>query len=535
MSIKPRYLWFAGATALFAALAGFVFWGTWALDVVPVMPDCPTTLPADYVRYYFSRWLSDGRFQPFDLAHFLASSYFWVELNYAIAAYFAMLGFCYFARGLGLGRLSSYGGGILLAFSGYWFSLFSAGHLGWFQWMTYGVFAFGLADRALKKGKLRHWLLLGATVAWSSFHQPDLWLLFTLFTGAYFIFRTFLTPRDREFWRRWLKGCAISAVSFALIIAPGVVTMIENKAMREGQISQSAKQGAGSQQSDDARWEFVTNWSLPFEETREFIVPRGEGDTSCQLVLSVGRAAGTGVKPYTGALGRPMNALNGNYRQHSVYVGFVTCVFFLVGAVSALFIRARRAEIAFFAVAAVLFYLLSLGRNFEALYRIIFMLPIGDSIRCPVKWVHLMEFSAVAVAAFGIERLQAFASKLSGRRFLSTALVAATVAAGAFDLARVNKLYCAPVNVAEARRRNMSSTLTVVQRGDFAKKEIQQMVASRRMLSVANYLGHPDIFVVQVLSPHGRIDLSPRALPLTLGLISLLSTIAVAAVSVRRL
>ena len=90
----------------------------------------------------------------------------------------------YYLRGRGLSRLASYGGGIFLGFCGYWFSLFSAGHAGWFYWQYSGVFAFGLADRAVRKGKMKNWVLLGASVAWASFYQPDLWLLFTLFTAA---------------------------------------------------------------------------------------------------------------------------------------------------------------------------------------------------------------------------------------------------------------------------------------------------------------------------------------------------------------
>ena len=39
MRLKPKYAWFLAFTAVFAALAGFVFWGTWSLDTVPVMPD----------------------------------------------------------------------------------------------------------------------------------------------------------------------------------------------------------------------------------------------------------------------------------------------------------------------------------------------------------------------------------------------------------------------------------------------------------------------------------------------------------------
>ena len=53
MRIGRAWGWFAGFTAVFAALAAYVFWGTWSLDVVPVMPDATTTYPADQVARSF--------------------------------------------------------------------------------------------------------------------------------------------------------------------------------------------------------------------------------------------------------------------------------------------------------------------------------------------------------------------------------------------------------------------------------------------------------------------------------------------------
>ena len=157
--------------------------------MVPVMPDCPTSYSTYWFRDWLRAWLENGKFAPAQVINWIGSPYLWTEFQYAFAAYMSALGMVYFLRGRGLPRVAAYGAGLLLAFSGYWFTLFSAGHLGWFQWMTYGVFVFGLIDRALEKGKPRHWLLLGACLAWGSMRQPDLWLLFSAFSGVYFVFR----------------------------------------------------------------------------------------------------------------------------------------------------------------------------------------------------------------------------------------------------------------------------------------------------------------------------------------------------------
>ena len=71
MAFKSRHAWFLAFVAVFAAAAGFVFWGTWALDMVPVMPDCPTSFPADYAADWLRGWEENGKFVPGDVLPFL--------------------------------------------------------------------------------------------------------------------------------------------------------------------------------------------------------------------------------------------------------------------------------------------------------------------------------------------------------------------------------------------------------------------------------------------------------------------------------
>ena len=138
--------------------------------------------------------------------------------------------------------------------------------------------------------------------------------------------------RERKFpcW----KGVAVAAVVFAVIGAPSFVGAYGDKAGRDRQIEESKGTAlTGGEKDDDreARWIFVTNWSLPPLETFEFFIPRLNGDTSCPSVLGLGQSQRTGVRPYSGALGRPIGAKKGNYRQHSLYVGWVTCLLAVAG------------------------------------------------------------------------------------------------------------------------------------------------------------------------------------------------------------
>ena len=448
-------------TAVFVSLAAYVFWGTWSTAVAPVMPDSPTACPLDYgtrVSRWLSGWLQNGRFIPTDVSVFLISPYVWHELQYVSGIFFAALGMAYFLRGRGLPPVACYGAGLLLAFSGYWLTLFSAGHGSWFIWMTYGVFAFGLCDRAVRKGRVRHWIMLGAVLAWASFWQVDLWLLFTVFTAIYFVWCC-IRERKVPSW----KGILLAACFFFLIGAPSFVDAFTNALSGRDKQIEEAKNTAlgGNGKTDDAqsRWIFATNWSMPPEDTLEFFIPRIHGDTSCPMTLALGRQAGKDVRPYTGRLGRPLDAPSGNYRQHSLYVGWVTCLLALIGAVSG--IRKRRGETVFFAVAAFAFWLFSMGRFCEPVYRLVYALPFGDYLRAPVKWHHLTEFCLVVLAGCGLQALRGL-KFMEGRR--GTIVLCAVALVGACDLARCAHIYCAPVDIAIVKGANPAAD-AVAKRG----------------------------------------------------------------------
>ncbi len=429
------------------------------------MPDAQMYFPVQgCLRKFIYGFLKTGKFNPYELKYFLGSPYFWQELQYVLGGYCAALGLAYYLRGRGVSRPASYGAGLLLGFCGYWFSLFSAGHAGWFHWMLYGVFVFGLADRAVRKNKTKNWVLLGACLAWASPFQPDLFLLFSILSAAYFAWCCF---RERKL-PDW-KGCLIAAAALFVIGTPSFINaLFVDLALRDAQIEESkdsALSGGGQQDDSEARWIFVTNWSLPPSESLEFFIPRINGDTSCRMVLALGGRQKTGVRPYTGALGRPINAKRGNYRQHSLYVGWITCLL-AVFAVGLAFARRRGAsghspgksgpsDVWFFSCAAVICWLLSLGRYCEPVYRVVFALPFGDYLRAPVKWHHLTELCLCALAGYGLDGLRRL---LSAHRNIgggiAVAVVAAIAVVGAVDLARIDKLYCAAIDLRAVKARN---------------------------------------------------------------------------------
>ena len=536
MRLNSKCLWVAGFAAVFATLVGYVFWGTWSPYVAPVMPDDVTVHSPGYLAAFWRRWWATGKFIPGDLKVFLGTPEFWQELNYAIPLGLSGLALAWFLLGRGLKPVAAFGAGLLLSFSGYWATLFSAGHLGWFRWMAYGVFAFGLVDRAVRDGGLHRWLLLGACVAWGSFYQPDLWLLFSVFTAAYFVH---CCVRERRL--PW-KGALLALAAFFLIGAPSIRSAFvsdlagRDKQIAEGQTVPTAKDGSAGK-PDETRWIFVTNWSLPPAETAEFFLPRLNGDTSCSLTLSIGRQNGRDTRPYEGALGRPKGASSGNYRQHSLYVGFITCLLALFGLVAGLKNRLAHAggrTVLFFAVSALVFWLFSLGRYCEPVYRIVYALPFGDYLRAPVKWHHLTEFSLVVLAGYGLNALADVLSRTGRLARIAPAIVGLVALLGAADLARIDRLYCAPVNFREAVRQNCDFTISLLWRRDFSNPQVQALVRAKKIVPLAN--PNPEVCVVGVLSPwkpRTSSPLPPFGLPTALGFVSILSSLAVVALGVR--
>ena len=569
---KPKVIWFAAFTAVFAVCAAFVFWGTWSPEMAPVMPDCPTSYSTYWFREWLRVWFENGKFAPAEVINWIGSPYIWTEFQYAFAAYMAALGMVYFLRGRGLPRVAAYGAGLLLAFSGYWFTLFSAGHLGWFQWMTYGVFVFGLIDRALEKGKPRHWLLLGACLAWGSMHQPDLWLLFSAFSGIYFVFRTVVVLRGRVVAARSELASVVSAEKCAfspagrtlLVVRPALVSMakgsllalvallaiggasfrsafVNDLAGRDKQIEEGQTVAANATKDDaEKRWIFVTNWSMPPEATKEFWHAGIEGDTSCPFTLAIGQKRGNGIRQYTGALGRPLGAKQGNYRQHSLYVGWLTCLLALVGGGLALVAgfsppsnnvgwpRASTSTIIFIFASAVVFWLFSMGRYCEPVYRFVYALPFGDYLRAPVKWHHLTEFCLCVLAGYGIWGWMYWvrAKWLSDR--VKTAVVAVLVLLGVFDLVSNDRLYCAP-HRADADMQFVDGRMLQDPRG---VAQLNQM----RARVLGTYQGAALVEIPkkkQKDEPKPELP-SPQPITLALGILSLVGTLAVGAYGIKK-
>lgn len=487
---RPGMVAFLAFTGVYALALAFIFWGAWSMDAAPVAPDCATVHPVNDASAWLARVWAGCDFVPSDLMHVAGGMYFWQELQFALAAWLAALGVAYYLRGRGLSLVAAYGGGGAFGLMGYSFTLFSAGHLGWFIWLMYGPFAFGLADRCVREGGWVRWALLGAVLAWGSARQPDLWLLFTLLTFAYGVWcivreRRALFGED-GCWRARLAGVGVCAAVALVVGAPQFGHAIfHDLAGREAQIdasssssSASAEDAAAKAKKAEERWLFCTSWSLPPEDTLEFAFAEIHGGSNDPRIYQkpgnaqykgrlgqhgiVPDGAG-GMHPVTGERLKPGDEFWMPYRQHSLYFGLLTVLFAIAGAVGAVLMRRRSsapgakeacgadfADAPFWIVAGAVSYLCALGA-FTPFYRLVYALPFGDTMRCPVKFVHLVEFCAAALAGYGIEFLRV---RFGSRSAWAAPVLAALAAANVLDLARVDAKYLAVQDVSFARAAN---------------------------------------------------------------------------------
>ena len=105
-------------------------------------------------------------------------------------------------------------------------------------------------------------------------------------------------------------------------------------------------------------------------------------------------------------------------------------------------------------------------------------------------------------------------------------IVGAVVLVGAIDLARVDRLYCAPVDLREAKRQNCNFQMTFLRKQDFNNPQIAAMVRQKRIVALAQ--PNSEMYLVGVLNPWGKPadkPLPPMGFATWLGVLSLIGTL----------
>ena len=397
--------------------------------------------------------LGGGGFTPQHLYWLVLPPLYAHDLTYVIDSLVLVLAGVYYLRGRRLHPLAAWFGGLALGLSGYTFTLFSAGHRGYFHMFSCTVWAFGLLIRCFETRKLFYFAMLGLVFAWGSVYQPDVLVLVGGVAAAYAVWLTMrhrsqesgvrsqesevrsqeseARSQKKKYEALWNNVISVwprffvSVLIFVLAGYGGIRTALTTHiAGRDAQIAgvsveafqQQKAPAAPTAEEKHQRWVFATNWSLPPEDMLEFLVPGVFGNESMQPPY-----------PYWGRLGRPHHEvfqkgrMMPNYRQHTVYLGAVSVLFAIFGVIAWILGKREKhhsarpsipdsrfsipdhSDVPFWLAVWVICLLLAMGR-YTPLYRLFYALPYMDYIRAPVKFLHLVEIATALLAGFGLDR-----------------------------------------------------------------------------------------------------------------------------------
>ena len=315
--------------------------------------------------------------------------------SYVVDLFLLYLATLYLLGGKGVSRFAALAGALAMALSTHTFTLVSAGHLSKTGMMPFAVFTLAFLDRAIERRSLFHFAMAGLCAGIGLSEHQDVMAMFCLLAAAYGIVKWTCcmpgTGRD-VYAGKVAMGLLIGAIFFV-----GMVGL-----MFRGSI-QAAVAGRQTVTGDtpERKWDFATSWSMPREEMLEFFAP-----------CVYGTETGDPAAPYWGRLGRSTDwesTRQGlmNLRQHTVYLGVLQLIMAVFAVVWAIRVKGKhRCEVFFWLGAWIVCVLLALGRYGPGnglVYRLFYSLPYASGIRCPVKFMHLIEVATVILFAFGLD------------------------------------------------------------------------------------------------------------------------------------
>ena len=432
---KKSYFPYIMLTILMLIVSSIIFFPALSADTILNSPDSPTELgpfAKSQILYSFYNF-SPATFSFDTIWKILISPIHYSDLGYIIITVLVALSSYHYLRVLKLDKMAAAFGAVAMTLSGYHFTLFSAGHRGYLIMMPYMILCFAIVEQIIAYGykcKWYHFVMIAAGAAAGLTYQPDIFLLFAGALIVYAIARL-CTIATRTGWKAYFAKnglhFALSIVAliafFGIIGTPAVRNIFENTlAGREEQLEQSqaaiaqAADSATESEAIDSNWIFATGWSLPPDELIELAVPSPYG-------FDTGNPNG----PYIGELGRPHDwkpnsNMFGNYRQHNLYAGMLQVGIALFAIILCFALFSKKSTPAdgvsdlpnqspdYQGVGLVWTgiiigaMLLSLGR-FTPIYALFYKLPVMDMIRCPVKFIHILELGLAVLTGFGVDAL----------------------------------------------------------------------------------------------------------------------------------
>lgn len=325
--------------------------------------------------------------------------------SYVCLTFILMLGFYILLRAFGLSVWLSTLGGILWAFSSYFFILISAGHIWKFITLAYippTLAGIVLAYRGrLLAGGVVAALFVALQIA-SNHVQMSYYFLFVILfiVGAYFekAWREKTLP---QFFRASAVLVAAALIGVAANLSNLYHTYTYSKETMRGkselvQTGEAAKQTSGGLDRD-----YITQWSYGVGETWTLLVPNFKGGAS--VPLSQNKTAMEKANPMYSSLYNSLTQYFGDQPMTAgpVYVGAFVLFLFLLGC----FIV--KGPLKWALIGATLFSIaLSWGKNFMPLTDFfIDYVPMYNKFRAVSSILVIAEFTIPLLAVFALKKI----------------------------------------------------------------------------------------------------------------------------------
>lgn len=325
--------------------------------------------------------------------------------NYVCLTFILMLGFYILLRAFGISVWLAGLGGIIWAFSSYFFILISAGHIWKFITLAYippTMAGIVLAYRGkLLWGGIVTALFIALQIA-SNHVQMSYYFLFVIlfFVGAYL----------EDAWRnktlpQFFKASAVLVVAALIGVAANLSNLYHtytySKETMRGKSELVQTGEAAKQTSSGLERDYITQWSYGVDETLTLLVPNFKGGAS--LPLSMNETAMEKANPDYSSLYSQLTQYFGDQPMTSgpVYVGAFVLFLFIVGC----FIV--RGPLKWALIGATFFSIvLAWGRNFMPLTDFfIDYIPMYNKFRAVSSILVIAEFTIPLLAIFALKRI----------------------------------------------------------------------------------------------------------------------------------
>ncbi|MDQ7063498.1 MAG: YfhO family protein [candidate division KSB1 bacterium] len=297
-------------------------------------------------------------------------------------------------------------GGVAFMFTPYLITMEVFGHGSQMMTAVYMPMALWAVERLFKSGRMLH-LGIAALILGIQFQRGHVQIVYYtwMVLGGYFLYyairkirkgeATAVLPMTGKFALMSLLAFGLSAVLY-LSIYEYMPYSIRGSESALATAAATAQKGVG--------FEYATNWSFSPAEMLTFINPSFFG---------FGGQTYWGTMPFT---------------DYPNYMG----ILILLLAIFAVVYR-RQAPVLFWAVVAVVALLISFGKHFALLYKLLYnVLPFFNRFRVPVMILIVVQMSVAILAGFGLQRLMAFVRAnrdakqrqwLSGRLFMAATVI----------------------------------------------------------------------------------------------------------------